>query len=202
MKEEFSEKKILRQMEGGDPEAFAQIYDKYVEAIYRFVFFKVSSRQDAEDLTSQVFTRTLEYCLKKENRIKSLKAFLYRVARNLVTDFYRSKKRGEVPLNEEIKSDPEAAVMWQADKGIEERIEGILDAEKVGEALGFLKEEYKDVIIMHYIDELSVREISSAMDKSSGAVRVLLHRAMAALKKVLAENNGLSRGGAAESSLD
>lgn len=189
----LSENRILGQMKKGDAEAFTEIYDKYVDAIYRFVFFKVSSRQDAEDLTSQVFSKALEYCLKKDSKVSSLKAFLYCIARNTVTDFYRQKQRSEVSLNEEIKSDPEADVMWSSDQDMETRVGDSLEMRRVREALDLLKEEYRDVIILHYLDELSVREISDVMGKSGGAVRVLLHRAMKSLQGVMSrQENGAS----------
>src|SRR3989344_6220434 len=87
----FQEKLLLIRLQKKDPEAFAQIYDLYVTPVYRFIYFKVSSKQDAEDITSEVFLKIWQFVTESEDEIENLRALIYRVARNLVIDLYRRK---------------------------------------------------------------------------------------------------------------
>jgi RNA polymerase sigma-70 factor (ECF subfamily) len=155
--------------------AFSRIYDQYVEKIYRFIFIKVNSQQIAEDLCSETFIRCLNTFKKNKNKIENVQAFLYQIARNLVIDYYREKGKVEiVPI--EFVSIPDS------NAGLEER--ALLDSDlgEIRQALTNLKENYQNIIICHYIDDLSIPEIALIMDKSEGSVRVTLHRALKALK--------------------
>lgn len=159
---------------------FSQIYDRYVGKIYRFIFLKVSSREIAEDLTSETFLRTWE-AFKNQNpekEIKNPQAFLYQIARNLVVDHYREKGRTKI-ISAEFTPiiDPRTDLKEEA----------ILnsDIDLVRQALVNLKEDYQNIIIWHYLDDLSVPEIARMLDKSEKATRVMLHRALKTLKNRL-----------------
>ena len=84
-----------------DPDAYAKLYDFYIDRIYRFVLFKVSRIEDAEDITTEVFLKTWQYIRTTDKRIANLNSLLYRMARNSVIDHYRSKQRTEKSLSEE-----------------------------------------------------------------------------------------------------
>jgi len=155
---------------------FGKIYDKYVEKIYRFIFIKVSSKEVAEDLTSETFIRTWK-SFEKGHEIKNPNAFIYRIAKNLTVDFYREKAKSPV-ISEDILQgaiDPES--------GQEEKLQLSGDIEQVKKSLANIKDEYQDVIVWRYLDGLSVPEISQILDKSEDAVRVTIHRALKALKE-------------------
>jgi len=163
---------------------FSKIYDKYIEKIYRFVFLKVSSPEVAEDLTSETFLRgwmAFREQRTKNNeqrtKIENPPAFLYQIARNLVVDYYRQKGRTQVVSADYRIIDPRI--------NLEERANLNSDFEQVRHALTNLKEDYQNVIIYRYLDELSVPEIAKVMQKSEGTVRVLLHRALNALRNEL-----------------
>lgn len=155
---------------------FSKIYDQYVEKIYRFVYIKVSSQETAQDLTSETFVRTWE-SFKSGDTIENPRAFLYRVARNLIVDFYREKGRSQIISDEYIKGivDPRT--------NLEQKALQNADLERIRQALGNIKDEYQDVIVWHYLDDLKVPEIAQILDKSEDAVRVTLHRALNALKE-------------------
>lgn len=160
---------------------FSKIYDKYIDKIYRFIFLKVNSQEIAQDLTSETFLRgwkvfkSQNSAGKKLNRIENPPAFLYQIARNLVIDHYRQKGKFQVmPASDSQIVDPRI--------NLEERVCLNSDLEQVMKALNTLKDEYQDVIIYRYLDELSVPEIAKIMEKSEGAVRVTLHRALVALR--------------------
>ncbi|MDO8633283.1 MAG: sigma-70 family RNA polymerase sigma factor [Candidatus Wildermuthbacteria bacterium] len=157
---------------------FSKIYDTYNGKIYRFIYLKVESREVAEDLASEVFLSAWETFQKGQNpepKIKNIQAYLYQIARNTVSDHHGSKKVRTVSV-EEYADIP--------DRGdpIEEQAMISLEIERVK---GFLKElnnDYQDLIIWKYLDELSYPEIAQITGKTEDTVRVNVHRAMQALK--------------------
>lgn len=153
---------------------FSKIYDKYIDKIYRFIFLKVSSEEVAQDLTSETFLRGWE-SFKNGNKIENPQAFLYQIARNLVTDHYREKARAQfISVDNSPIIDP--------NPGVEERAILSSDIETIRRSLANLKEDYQNVIIWHYLDDLSIQEVAKMLDRTDEATRVLLHRAIKSLK--------------------
>ncbi|NQU77853.1 sigma-70 family RNA polymerase sigma factor [Candidatus Falkowbacteria bacterium] len=180
MKLKFLEKRLIRKIQNGDAEAFAQVYDAYIDKIYKFIYYKVRTQEQAEDLTSQVFTKLLEYILSGKE-IENLQALIYRVARNQVVDHYRSSKV-EVPIEFAVR---ETAVSFEAEIG---KKEGLMEIEK---ALRKLKGEIKEAMLLRYIDDYSIREVAEILGKSEGSVRVMIHRARKEIKgKLLNKDKG------------
>ena len=141
---------------------------------YRFIFLKVSSQEIAEDLCSEVFTRGWE-SLKKGQKIENPQAFLYQIARNLVIDHYREKGRYKTVSADYVEmADPRLA--------LEEKAFLNSDVDNIKLALSDINENYREIIVWRYLDELSVPEIAKMLDKSETAVRVTLHRALKSLK--------------------
>ena len=161
-------------------QTFSQLYDNYVEKIYRFVFIKVNSREIAEDLTSETFLRAWKRFQDNREKIRNHSAFFYQIARNLVTDYYRGKDKMKV-----VSAEYDQIV----DPGINFEDKAVFnsDLESVKKAILCLKDSYQEVIIWHYLDDLSIPEIADLSKKSEGNVRVNLHRALEALKNELAE---------------
>jgi len=156
---------------------FGKIYDRYIDRIYRFIFLKVSSQEIAQDLTSETFLRGWE-SFKNGNKIENPQAFLYKIARNLVTDHYREKGKAQIISAEYVKiTDPRT--------NLEEKALLESDFDNVRTALVSLKEEYQDIIIWYYLDDLSISEIAKMLDKSEGATRVMLYRALKTLRAVI-----------------
>jgi RNA polymerase sigma-70 factor (ECF subfamily) len=163
---------------------FSKIYDKFVNSIFRFIFLKVSSKEVAQDLTSETFLKVWQKFQNSE--IENLKAFLYKTARNLVIDFYREKGKLNPTSLESLPNLPDPRA------NLEEKI--ILDEkiQLVKKALSNLKEDYQEAIILRYVDGLSLKEISEILEKSPSATRVLIHRALLALKKECNKIQGFS----------
>ena len=163
---------------------FSKIYDQYIDKIYRFIFLKVSSTEIAEDLTSETFLRGWKAYEKAENpgieyrEIENPQAFLYRIARNLVTDHYRKKGKAQI-ISAEYASIPDPR------ENLEERAKLGSDIETVHQALANLKEDYQNVIIWHYLDDLPVQEVAKLLNKSKETTRVMLYRALKMLRKSL-----------------
>ena len=157
---------------------FSQLYDQYIDKIYRFVFLKVNSQEVAADLTSETFLRGWRTFKNQAKEISNPPAFLYQIARNLVTDFYREKGKTQVISAEYTQiNDPRI--------NLEEKAFLRSDIDTVKQALGNLKEDYQTVVIWHYLDDLSVPEIAKIMEKPEGTIRVMLHRALKSLKTEL-----------------
>jgi|SRR3989344_1717846 len=174
----ISEKILLYKVQTKkDPEAYAKLYDLYVKRIYRFVFFKVSSEVEAEDITSDVFLKAWNY-LNANKEVKSFSGLLYRMARNAVIDLYRAKSNStEVTMAEG--SDYGDQGKWFLDTTTK------LESNDLLEALKKLKHEYREIITLRYVEELDVKEIAEITGKGSVAVRVTLHRALKKLKEIV-----------------
>ena len=153
---------------------FEKIYNQCIKKIYRFIFLKVNSEEIAQDLSSETFLRGWE-SYKNNPNIENPSAFLYQIARNLTIDYYREKGRIQFVS-------PEIAPIADPNPGIEEKAIFNSDLEEIKRGLVKIKDEYQDVIIYRYLDELSMPEIAKIMDKSEGTVRVLLHRALKSLR--------------------
>ncbi len=156
---------------------FSKIYDKYIAKIYRFIFLKVNSQPDAEDLTSETFLRGWK-AFQNQKEIENPQAFLYQIARNLVIDYYRQKGKVQFVSTENVSiADPR--------QNLEEKVLSRSDLDIIKLALADLKDDYQNVIIWRYLDDLSIREISNLLDRTEDATRVLLHRALKTLREGL-----------------
>jgi len=164
---------------------FIKLYDDFAPRIHRFINLKINSVHDSEDLTSETFFKFWQKS--RENRLNNIKieyprAMLYRIAGNLVIDFYRKKSRKEVSL------DPEDKIITK----IKDRVDLVVssnlnsDMDQIKTALAQLREEHQNAIVWRYLDELSTKEIAEILGKSEGAARVLIHRALNALKRKIA----------------
>lgn len=155
---------------------FEKIYDKYIDKIYRFVFLKVSSQEIAEDLTSEVFTRGWQSFQKENCDIKNPQAFLYQIARNLVVDHYRQKGQAQLVSTENLP-------LIEDGPNLEEKAMFNSDVGNVKAALVNINDDYREIVVWYYLEELSVPEIAKILNKSEDAVRVQIHRAIQALKQ-------------------
>ena len=156
--------------------AFSKIYDQYVTKIYRFIFLKVSSQEVAEDLSSEVFMRTWETYRSESTRIENIQAYLYQIARNVVADHYRGRKVQIVSVEETVDLPDEA-------DSLQDQVLLNLEMDRIQKALAVLQDEYQNLIIWRYLDELSVPEIAQITGKTEDNVRVGIHRALQALKE-------------------
>ncbi len=159
-----------------DGQAYGELYNLYADRIRRFLFFKLPRQEDAEDLLHETFLRAWEYMT--ASAVEDVNALLFRIARNLVADFYR-KKRPDA-LTDDV---AEALVDPTPEPG--ERIDAAKEHDRALAALRQLKGEYQEVLVMRYLSEMDIEEIAHALTKTPNNIRVLLHRATASLKKYL-----------------
>lgn len=161
-----------------DKEAFGELYDIFLDSIYRFVFFKVSSVQLAEDITADIFLKALNkintYNKKKDS---SFSAWIFKIARNTVIDYYRTKKDlHEIP--EDLKD--ESALSDSSRK-----VEQDLDRKRLLEALKKLPDNQAQAIALKYLSDMSNADIAVILDKTEGAIRIMQSRGIQALKNFL-----------------
>jgi RNA polymerase sigma-70 factor (ECF subfamily) len=193
----LNEKILLANLRRKDKDAFIYLYDSYLDRVYRFIYFKVGSKEEAEDLTSSVFLKIWN-CVQEGNiQQQTIRPFIYTIARNLVIDHYRKSSQlmttsldsrtdedhetseSEISF---IKENPE---LMDEKNNLADSIDKNLEIETVKKNLLQIKDEYREIIILRYLDELSVKEISEIINKPKGNTRVLLHRALKALKEVM-----------------
>ncbi len=164
-----------------DPEAFSRLYDRYVTAIYRFVYLKLPSKEAAEDVASETFLRAWQY-IQRAEQIENVRALLYKIARNLIADHYRKQEGKEMSVTF---STFETSDVGEGDPGDNEAgrllIEARADIALILEHISRLKEDFQDVLTLRLIDDLSFSDIGSVLGKTSGNARVMFHRALKAL---------------------
>jgi len=160
---------------------FSKIYDKQIDKIYRFIYLKVSSEEIAQDICSETFLRGWKRFQVKSSKIENIQAFLYQIARNLIADHYREKGNVQiVPL--------ESIVIIDSKQNLEKNAILTSDIDGVKKALTNLKDDYQNVIIWHYLNDLSISEIAELLGRTKVSTRVLLHRALKALRQQLTMN--------------
>ena len=168
---------LIRRCQAGDREAFGELYRRYLSAIYGFIRLRVDSERDAEDLTEMVFVKSFEAMGKYQERGAPFAAFLYKVARNLVVDSYRSNVPA-LPLEAaETHSDDTPTVEARL-------VEGERGSEALA-ALARLSERHREVIRLRVLLGLPTETVATWMGNSPTGIRVLLHRALKALRTAM-----------------
>jgi len=160
-----------------DPEAFGKLYDAYVQRIYRFVYFKVHSAEEAQDITSEVFLKLWQYLLEGKT-VAHLGALLYEISRNAIVDNARKK-------HPETSVDEAEMLMELPDVSGLANIYRSAELSQVLTAVKLLKDEYREVVTMRFIDGIAPTEIATLLGKKPGHVRVLLHRALETVRVLL-----------------
>lgn len=171
------EKQYIKGAKAGNKEAFSALYDHYLPKIYRFIFLKVSSQAEAEDLTHEVFLSAWQNIHNYRYEGFPFSSWLYQIAKNATIDFYRTSKK-----HIQIENVNEELVKIHAT--YPEKLDTTLELEKLKKIISLLKPDYQDVLIMRFVDDLSPEEIATVLNKSEGAVRLIQHRALKELKSL------------------
>lgn len=166
---------LIEKAKKGDKDAFGKLYSSYLDAIYRYVFFRVGNdRQTAEDITEEIFYKAWQHIDRFKIGTGTVQAWLYRIASTTVIDHHRTKKQ-QVNIHEEIADE----------SNIEEQFIGKTEQQRITRAIKTLSNEQQSVIIMKFINDLSNKEIARALNMSNDAVRALQYRALKNLRKKL-----------------
>jgi RNA polymerase sigma-70 factor, ECF subfamily len=170
---------LVHQAQSGSSEAFAQLYDAYLQRVYRYVFFRVSDEQTAEDLSSMVFLKAWEGLERYQMNGSPFVAWLYTIAHNTVIDHYRTRKES-VGLDEVVP-------LASADESLDDQVAVNFDLQTMRDVLQILNEEQQQVLTLRFIAELSTEHIAEIMGKREGAVRALQMRALQMMAKHMQE---------------
>lgn len=177
MTEEIDDFKLIEAAGDGDNDAFGVLYERYVRKIYNYIYYRTGNVNEAEDLTAKVFHRAFRHIESYNQRGVPFSAWLYRIAHNLVANWYRDRSRKkEVTLDERI---PGMASFDFPEMALEKTQE----SEKMLNALRNLPPERQQLIILKFVEGLSNIEIGLIMRKSEGAIKSLYHRTLESLRK-------------------
>ncbi|MGE5265059.1 MAG: RNA polymerase sigma factor [Acidobacteriota bacterium] len=171
-----SEQELLQRALRFEPQALAAVYDLYSPGLYGYALRLLGQPDAAEDCVAETFNRFLQALREGKGPRQSLKAYLYRMAHNWVTDRYR-RMPPVVPLESELWADEKPTPPEVLDRNTE--------AEYLRQALAQLTPEQRQVIVLKYVEDWTNEEIALALDKPVGAVKSLQHRALAALQRIL-----------------
>ena len=161
--------------------ALTEVYDTYAPALYRYAYRLLGQQDVVQDIVAESFYRYLRALKNGKGPDKNLSAWLYRVTHNLIVDFYRRQPDQEVvPLENTPLSDPDTSetTLLEREKASQMRV-----------AMWRLPSSQQQVIALRFLEELSNNEVALVMGKTVGAVKALQHRALAALRRILEEEN-------------
>lgn len=177
-----AERLLASRASQGDRAAYGQLYQSYVDKIYRYIYYKVGQRADAEDLTSLTFMKAWDAIADYEWRNHPFGAWLFRIAHNLVVDHHRAR-REVVTLSD---ASPQLEQKASRDEIRPERVlSEMITTERIRHAIGRLTEEQQQVLVLRFFEGLSTGEVAEMMGKRRGAIRGLQFRALSALRDLL-----------------
>ena len=177
------EERIVLAAIAGDKEAFGRLYELYANQIFKYLYYRTSERSKAVDMTEIVFLKAWENLpgFGQRERGLNFRAWLFRMAHNLLVDYHRTKK--EIVALDEISEQSDNSPL------VHSRLEASEASKDLMDALGKLDENYRQVICLRFFSELSQNEIARAMGLSPGNVRVIQYRALRKLKEVLGKDD-------------
>lgn len=172
---DLREEEILAQALQGNKEAFGLVYERHVDRIYSYIYYRTGNVDDAEDLTARVFQRAMHHIVNYTDRGVPFSAWLYRIAHNLVANWHRDRsRRQEIPLSDVpvvAKGDhPEAALLRTEEEDALLRI------------IRGLPGDRQQLLILKFVEHFSNAEIGQIMGRSEGAVKSLYHRTLLTLR--------------------
>ena len=180
MHEESDSALIARAKE--DPESFGLLYERYVDRIYNFIYYRTGNHHDTEDLTAQTFYKALKHLPRYVDRGAPFSAYLYRIAHNIVANWHRDRSRRQVVSLDEtmlaaLRQEEPAAVVEARD-----------EQETVLQSVRQLPEDRQQLLILKFVDRMSNAEIAQVMGRTEGAIKSLYHRTLVALRQNLTSN--------------
>ena len=166
-----------------DPEAFGELYDRFVDRVYRYLYFRTGNRAEAEDLTEEVFLRAWQAIDHFRWQGRPFLAWLYRLAHNVLVDHVR-RRRPTSSLD--ARDGPTEPACHRSATELDRR----LDADVLARAVALLTPDQQQVIVLRFVDDFDTDEIARALDKREDTIRGLQMRALRSLRRLLRERAG------------
>jgi len=174
---------LVERAQAGDAEAFGELYDRYVDLVYRYIYYRVGTSQLAEDLTSETFLRALRRISSFTWQGRDVGAWFVTIARNLIADHYKSGRyRLEMTTDDIVETGSRLV-----EDGPENAVLESMQNKVLLEAVKQLNPEQQECIVLRFLQGLSVAETAQAMGKNDGALKALQYRAIRSLGRLLPE---------------
>lgn len=172
-----SDESALIEQAKTDKDAFGQLYERYYDKIYNYVYYRTGNAADAEDLTAKIFMRAMNHIGRYEDQGVPFSAWLYRIAHNLVANWHRDNSRRQMISIDDI-------VHWRVTEDSPEFATQLMeDKEALLTAIRRLPVDRQELLILKFVERLSNAEIGEIMGRSEGAVKSLYHRTLLALRE-------------------
>ena len=162
-------------------ERFLKAFDEYNDALFRHAFLRISNREKAVDLVHDTFTKVWAY-LRGGYEVDNFRPFLYKVLNNLIIDEYRRRKESSLDALFEMEGVDEGSFAELSESTVE-GLAATIDGKKAFELLEEMPDQYKEVIILRFVDQLGPREISELIEESENVVSVRIHRGLKMLRQ-------------------
>jgi RNA polymerase sigma-70 factor (ECF subfamily) len=162
-----------------DSVAFGILYERYVNKIYNYVYYRIGNQHDAEDLTARTFYRALDHIERYVDQGAPFSAWLYRIAHNLVANWHRDQSRRKIISLEDIK------LSVQRRQGPDQMAEQNEEKDELLVAIRRLPPDRQQLLILKFVEGMSNAEIGKVMDRSEGAIKSLYHRTLLSLREML-----------------
>ena len=168
---------------GSHEERFLAAFEEYSDALFRHASLRLSDRERAIDVVHDTYTKVWMY-VRSGHEVEQFRPFLYKVLNNLIIDEYRKKRESSLDELFEIEGVDESSFDDLSENTVEQ-LAASIDGKKAFKELERLPDEYREVIILRFVDELGPKEISTLIEESENVVSVRLHRGLAALRKLM-----------------
>ena len=176
---EYHEEDVLMRASQGDKDAFGELYERYAERIFNYVYYRTGNQHDAEDLTARVFQRAMNHIRNYTDRGVPFSAWLYRIAHNLVANWHRDRSRKqEIPLDD-------LPILPTKGDHPERNLVRSQEQDALLKMIRKLPPERQNLLILKFVENMSNAEIGKIMGRSEGAVKSLYHRTLLALRDQL-----------------
>jgi len=180
---EFNEEDVLTRASQGDRDAFGLLYERYIDRIFNYVYYRTGNLHDAEDLTARVFQRAMNHIQNYTDRGVPFSAWLYRIAHNLVANWHRDRsRRQEIPIND-------VPVLPSKGDHPERNLVRSQEQDALLRLIRRLPSERQSLLILKFVENMSNAEIGAIMGRSEGAVKSLYHRTLLSLRDQLGDQS-------------
>jgi RNA polymerase sigma-70 factor (ECF subfamily) len=183
---EYNETAVLLRASQGDRDAFGELYARYIDRIFNYVYYRTGNTHDAEDLTARVFQRAMNHIHNYTDRGVPFSAWLYRIAHNLVANWHRDRSRKqEIPISD-------IPVLPARGDHPETKLVRTEEQEALLRLIRRLPPERQNLLILKFVENLSNAEIGQIMGRSEGAIKSLYHRTLLALRDQIGDQKQIS----------
>lgn len=165
-------------------EEFTEAYEKHVDELFRYCYFRVYDRERAKEIVHDTYLRAWDFVSRTNKKIENMRAFLYKIATNLLINESYQRKKKAISLDELRESGFEPSANPSSE------MKSSIDSRSILPFIEKLEDKYREVIWMRYLEDMSVKDIAKILDESENNISVRIHRALAQLRSLVPETHG------------